>query len=307
MPQPEPVNDGDYVHQRLQRDPHDRAGHHRTDPDWVAARWADPTSRVLVVAGNRVAPSPSGAAWVSPGEAPDGVRALLGERDGATYFAILTGREQAGEDWLDLRGTFPALFADSTEASFLLHAVGLAEWHRATRFCPRCGELLRSEAEGHELVCVNGHRNFPRTDPAVIMIVTHGDPGAEDERCLLGHHARWPAGRFSTLAGFLEPGESLEDTVRREVAEEVGVVVGEVTYFGNQPWPLPASLMLGFFARARTTQITCDIEEIADARWFTRAELKSAAETGEVALPSGISISRSLVEAWHGGKLPGSW
>ena len=306
MPQSSPPT-ADHVHLRLTSNPHDRIGHHRADPDWLADRWADETTRVLVVAGNRVAPTGSGVAWVSPGQAPDGVRVLLGERDGVARFAVLAAPEEAGEGWVDLRGSFPALFADSSEASFVLHAVGLAEWHRATRFCPRCGEPVHSEAAGHELVCTQGHHTFPRTDPAVIMIVTHGEPGAEDERCLLGHHARWPAGRFSTLAGFLEPGESLEDAVRREVAEEVGVTVGEVTYFGNQPWPLPASLMLGFLARAETTDITCDLEEIADARWFTRAELRAAAESGEVVLPSGVSISRSLVEGWYGGALPGSW
>ncbi|MEP9383836.1 NAD(+) diphosphatase [Nocardioides sp. KR10-350] len=296
-----------HVHEQLLRSPHDRSGHRRTDPGWLEERWADDTSRVLVVAGNLVAPSDKGVAWVGPGEAPDGVRVLLGERDGTAHFAVLTDREYAGGDWLGLRGLFPALVADSTDASLLLHAIGLAEWHAATRFCSRCGEPVHPAAEGHELVCANGHQTFPRTDPAVIMIVTDGEPGAEDERCLLGHHARWPAGRFSTLAGFCEPGESLEDAVRREVAEETGVLVGEVTYFGNQPWPLPASLMLGFTGRARTTDIECDEDEIADARWFTRADLKAGAESGEIMLPSGVSISRSLVEAWYGGPLPGSW
>jgi NAD+ diphosphatase len=139
------------------------------------------------------------------------------------------------------------------------------------------------------------------------MAITHGSPGADDERLLLGRQAAWPEGRFSTLAGFLEPGESLEDAVRREVAEEVGVEVGEVTYFGNQPWPLPASLMLGFHGRAESTEIVVDGAEIEAARWFTRAEMEREATEGSLVLPGGVSISRSLVEHWYGGSLPGRW
>jgi len=139
------------------------------------------------------------------------------------------------------------------------------------------------------------------------MIVISGESGTDDERCLLGRQAAWPEGRYSTLAGFCEPGETLEDAVRREVAEEVGVTVGEVTYFGNQPWPLPASLMLGFVARAESTEIRVDHDEIDDARWFTRAEMRTEAEAGTLVLPGGVSISRSLVEHWYGGPLPGQW
>jgi NAD+ diphosphatase len=147
-----------------------------------------------------------------------------------------------------------------------------------------------------------GRQQFPRTDPAVIMVVTD-----DEDRCLLGRQERWPAGRYSTLAGFVEPGESLEQAVAREVFEEVGVEVREVAYFGNQPWPFPASLMVGFFARATTTEIDVDGAEISDARWFTREEMRAEAEAGRLLLPSGISISRSLVETWYGGSLPGQW
>jgi NAD+ diphosphatase len=153
--------------------------------------------------------------------------------------------------------------------------------------------VLRCAAEAHQ--------QFPRTDPAVIMMVTDGD------RALLGRQASWPEGRYSTLAGFVDPGESLEEAVVREVAEETGVEVGEVSYFGNQPWPFPQSLMVGFFARARSTEIHVDGAELSDARWFTREEMKEQAESGELVLPGGISISRSLVEAWYGAPLPGSW
>jgi NAD+ diphosphatase len=117
----------------------------------------------------------------------------------------------------------------------------------------------------------------------------------------------WPEGRYSTLAGFCEPGETLEDAVRREVLEESGIRVGAVEYFGNQPWPLPASLMLGFVGRATSTDIAVDHDELEDARWFTRAEMKELAQQGTLLLPRGVSISRSLVEHWYGGELPGSW
>jgi len=215
---------------------------------------------------------------------------------------------KAGDDWTPLRGLLPHLADDAMAgAPLVFHALGLAEWLFVTRFCPRCGEPLAPTKSGHELVCANGHSQFPRTDPAVIMVVAAGEPGSADERCLLGRQAVWPEGRYSTLAGFCEPGETLEDAVRREVAEEVGIVVGEVEYFGNQPWPLPASLMLGFVARAVTTEVTVDQDEIEDARWFTRAEMKELAEAGTLVLPGGVSISRSLVEHWYGGSLPGSW
>jgi NAD+ diphosphatase len=250
--------------------------------------------------------------WVAPADAPAGLRVLLGERDGRTWFAVVTGADQAAQDkdaWVGLRGVLPHLAGEgAAQAPLVLHAIGLAEWLFSTRFCPRCGGRLHPLASGHELECEGcGKRQFPRTDPAVIMLVTSGEPDSAEELCLLGRQAVWPAGRFSTLAGFCEPGETLEDAVRREVAEEVGVRVGEVTYFGNQPWPMPASLMLGFTARAETTEIRVDEHEIEEARWLTRAQMREQAEAGTLVLPGGVSISRSLVEHWYGGPLPGSW
>jgi NAD+ diphosphatase len=299
-------------HLRLAANPHDRTGLRRTDEEWLDVRWADPRSRVLVVSGTRVRPVGGRIDWVSPSEAPPGLRVLLGEQDGRTWFAVVTGPEQAAGDeeaWFGLRGVLPHLAgAGADQAPLVLHAIGLAEWLFTTRFCPRCGGRLHPVAAGHELECAGcGRRQFPRTDPAVIMLVTAGEPGSDDEACLLGRQAVWPAGRFSTLAGFCEPGETLEDAVRREVAEEVGVLVGEVRYFGNQPWPLPASLMLGFTARAETTAIRVDRHEIEEARWFTRAEMRAQSEAGTLVLPGGVSISRSLVEDWYGAELPGSW
>lgn len=294
-----------HAHERLRRGAHDRVAHRRSDQDWLARRWADDTTRVLVVAGTRVR---SPLTWVSPREAPEGTRVLLGERDGVAHFAIVAGRDLATSEWVGLRGLLPAFLEEDTrDVALVLHAIGIAEWLAANRFCPRCGRSLRPRREGHELVCEEGHVTFPRTDPAVIMLVTDGEPGSEDERCLLGRHAGWPEARYSTLAGFCEPGEALEDAVRREVLEETGVHVGDVTWFGNQPWPLPASLMLGFFGRATSTEIRCDPEEIVDARWSTRSQLKAEAEAGDIVLPGGVSISRALIEEWYGGPLPGSW
>lgn len=299
-----------YPHLELAAHPHARTGERRSDRAWLDAAWSDPATRVLVVAGTRVRPVAGAVAWVSPGEAPgDGTRVLLGEFDGAVWFALVVAPSYADEQWVGLRALLPHLAAEGVDqAPLVFHALGLAEWLFATRHCPRCGGRLEPRLAGHELECVECHRRqFPRTDPAVIMAITHGEPGAADERLLLGRQDSWPAGRYSTLAGFLEPGETLEDAVRREVAEETGVRVGEVTYFGNQPWPLPASLMLGFRGRATGTDISVDGTEIQDARWFTRAQMRSEAEAGSLVLPGGVSISRSLVEDWYGGALPGSW
>jgi NAD+ diphosphatase len=299
------------LHERLARSAHDRLHAHRHDEDWFDQQWHDPTSRALVVAGNRVRLDEGRLDWVKPTSTPDGIRLLLGESDGTTFFAVVldAAAEDQGGEWLPLRGLLPALVADDAgpQAALVLHAIGMAEWLQATRFCPRCGRPLQPRASGHQLACSEDHLQFPRIDPAVIMLIASGEPGSEEERCLLGRQRVWPERRFSTLAGFCEPGESLESAVRREVAEETGVRVGEVTYFGNQPWPLPASLMLGFLGRAETTDIEVDDDEIAEARWLTRAQLRAAAESGEIQLPGQVSISRSLIEAWYGAPLPGSW
>ena len=306
-----------YPHLRLSENPHDRLGESRKDAAWLDAAWHDSSARVMVVSGTRVRPHEGALRWLPTDRAPDGVRVLLGERDDRVWWAVVTPSAAARaepEAWVTLREVLPILLEDDDydvlgEAPMVLHALGIAEWLAATRFCPRCAGVLEPAAAGHELRCTGrcGRTQFPRSDPAVIMIVTAGEEGADDERCLLGRSPQWPAGRFSTLAGFCEPGESLEDAVRREVAEEVGVEVGEVGYFGNQPWPLPQSLMLGFIGRASTTDITVDAREIEDARWFTRAQLREEAEAGTIALPSGVSISRSLIEHWYGGALPGQW
>jgi NAD+ diphosphatase len=300
-----------FPHLDLAADPHDRVGVHRGDDAWLESAWREPETRVLVVAGNRVRPVDGTIPWICSAEAPgEGTRVLLGERGGRVWFAELVDASYAeGDGWVGIRDLLPHLAGAGVEqAPLVFHAIGLAEWLLATRFRPRCGGRLESRLAGHELECVECHRRqFPRTDPAVIMAITHGEPGADDEELLLGRQDVWPDGRYSTLAGFLEPGETLEDAVRREVAEETGVVVGDVTYFGNQPWPLPASLMLGFLGRARSRDIRVDGVEMQDARWFTRGAMRDETAAGTLVLPGGVSISRSLVEHWYGGPLPGSW
>ena len=287
----------------LSRHAHNRIAGRRTDDAWLDEVWADPGTRVLVLHEARlVVPEDTGAiTWVTPAEAPPGQRVLLGEYGDEVRFALLADALPDGSRAEQLRAFVQSV--DAEEAALVLHAVALAEWQRSHRHCPRCGARLEVSAAGHQMVCPDcGRQQFPRTDPAVIMVVTD-----EDDRCLLGRQAAWPEGRYSTLAGFVEPGESLEHAVAREVEEEVGVLVDEVTYFGNQPWPFPGSLMVGFFARARTTEISVDGAEISDARWFTREEMRAEAEAGTLVLPGGISISRSLVETWYGGPLPGQW
>jgi NAD+ diphosphatase len=290
-------------HVALSRHAHNRLGLQRTDEEWLADRWRDPATRVLVVAGTRLWVVDGEVRWVTPDAAPEGRRVLLGESSGGTWFAIFVDPDDApGEQsqWLPLRGLLASLPDRRDLAPLLFHAVGLAEWHFATRFCPRCAGVLEPRAAGHELRCTAcGRAQFPRTDPAVIMAVVH------DERLLLGRQPSWPADRWSTLAGFCEPGETLEDAVRREAGEEVGLPVGDVTYFGNQPWPLPASLMLGFVAHAESADIDVDGAEIEAARWFTREQFGSAMAAGELQVPRGVSISSSLIAHWYGAPLPG--
>lgn len=277
---------------------HDRVGHRRTDDAWLAETWADPSTRVLLLARGHFPVDGSGTAvaWLSPGEAPEGQRVFLGETGGVAHFGVLL--DEAPDDWANLRIVGPQL--SPADASLLVHALALAEWHRAHRFCARCGSSLNVAAAGHVLTCTGcGRQHFPRTDPAVIMLVTD-----DQDRALLGRQVHWPEGRFSTLAGFVEPGESIEHAVVREVHEESGVAVGEVEYVASQPWPFPSSLMLGFMAQATSPHIEVDGDEIQEARWFSRDELGAAIESGEVLPLAGISIAARLVELWYGKPLP---
>ena len=199
---------------------------------------------------------------------------------------------QSGGVFVDLRQA--AALLPASDAGVFAYARGLSFWQDRTRFCSYCGSPVRLESAGHRAKCTNpqcGIEHFPRTDPAVIVIVSDGD------RCLLGRQPKWPERRFSTLAGFVEPGETLEDAVRREVFEEAGVRVGECDYHSSQPWPFPASIMLGFTAEAIDPTIRLG-SELAEARWFGADELVDDVKSGAIGLSSPISVSYRLIEHW---------
>ena len=188
------------------------------------------------------------------------------------------------------------------ELEISLHAMGLSNWHRAHQRCPRCGGATRVDLGGAARTCdADGSQHHPRTDSAVIVLVKD-----RSDRILLGHQPIWPEGRFSTFAGFLEPGETFEQCVAREVLEESAVVVTELKYLGSQPWPFPASIMIAFEAVTDNPErAQGDGQEITEVKWFTRAELKAAAEDGSLLLPPSISVARKMIERWLGESVPG--
>ncbi|GAB3187595.1 hypothetical protein GCM10027061_04240 [Nesterenkonia suensis] len=200
--------------------------------------------------------------------------------------------------WADLRRVGAHL--DPLDAELLTQATAVLNWHASSPFCPRCGAATEVRSSGWMRQCsACGAEHFPRTDPAVITAVV--DP---DDRLLLGSATRWDARMYSTFAGFVEAGESLEDAVVREVAEEAGAAVERVEYIGSQAWPFPRSLMLGYLAHTRDAVARADEDEIRDVRWFTRAELHGQVSAGHLGIPSRASISRALIEHWYGGTLP---
>jgi len=288
---------------RLSRATHDRSAHLRLDHARLAAVWADPRARVLQVHDSAALLRADGSdlAYLTPDQVDPAVpRIFLGfDPEGIPYFAV-DQELVAGEDQrvTHLREISSRLSAGAS--GLFVHAVGIANWHARNRFCPNCGHPTEVIAAGHVRQCPNCRaQQFPRSDPAVIMLVV-----GDDDRALFGRAPAWPEGRFSTLAGFVEPGESLEQAVAREVLEEVGVVVDRVTYLASQPWPFPSSLMLGFHARASSYELKIDTDEIAEARWLSRDELLECGRSGEILMPGTISIARWLIEQWFGAPLP---
>jgi NAD+ diphosphatase len=282
------------------------AGFDRLDRARGEAGVLTPETRVVLVSGHRalmrdaepVTPAwrevePTGAGLEDPGPV------LLGEHDGVRYATI--GVPEAGTEAVERAwgGTFESLRTagaalEEWRAGLLFYAAGLLAWHRSAARCGRCGAGTRVDRAGHQRVCTDGACGavqFPRTDPAIITLVRRGD------RALLGRQPQWPAGRFSTLAGFVEPGESLEQAVAREVHEEVGLPVARTVYFASQPWPFPHSLMIGFRTWAGPGDLVIG-DELEDARWFTRHELRSAMAAGGVTIPPPFALSRSLIEDW---------
>jgi NAD+ diphosphatase len=280
----------------------DRLGVLRKDQALLGKRLADVTSPPLVlpISGARVAVrgNPAALAMAALDAIADHHEPwLLGEIDGRLVVAVDLGTADVDDDllgdedarWAGLREVGGLLPAD--DANMLATATGLATWHRTHRYCGACGQETRSDWAGHRRMCDGcGREHFPRTDPAIIVLVTH------DDRCLLARNPAWPPRFASTLAGFVEPGESLEDAVAREVYEEVGLRLDRdsITYHSSQPWPFPSSVMLGFTAEALDEKLTPDPEEVADAAWWTAEDIRD----GAIGVPPPVSIARRLIDDW---------
>ncbi len=296
---------------RLARAGYDRAALHRSEPEWLAEAWTH--ARVIAVSPQATTPVLRGDGIVrldlrDPSTVDSaGGRRLLGLVDDIPYFAVTV--DDADDSWATLREVGAA--ADDLHAALLTSAVALEQWHARHQHCPRCGAETVESMAGWTRTCRrDGSEHFPRTDPAVIMLVHDGA-----DLCLLGRGHGWGERRFSTLAGFVEPGESLEAAVAREVFEEVGVSVADVRYVASQPWPFPSSLMLGFTARLDgDPALHLDPKEIAEAGWFTRAEVRQATQWADGREPPAddarlagvspqLSISRYLIDGW----LDGLW
>jgi NAD+ diphosphatase len=296
----------------LSRGTVDRVTIRRDDQDWIDRAWKDPGTRVLVVhRGSALVRDVGGQVelvFLAPEQAPPGTRFLLGQyTDRVVYFGVSDLRPDWPQDEPPAGpGVHPAALRDvgtvlsDRDAGLLTHAVALANWHDTHTHCPLDGTPTVPGPAGHSARCPkDGTEHFPRTDPAVIMLIT--DP---QDRVLLASNTRWPGRRVSILAGFVEPGESLEQAVIREVAEEAGILVTNVRYVASQPWPMPRSLMVGFRAEAVPGEvIAVDQDELTEANWYSRADLLAAIQDG-LALPGPVSIARHIIEAWYGGPLP---
>lgn len=274
----------------------ERAAERRDDAQWLAAQRSSAQSRFVVFDKEGRAPVREDRLQFLSADSvsPEARASLLGLDHGAPVFLL---HDQVGAkgfgatEWIGLREAGVRL--PRADAGLLAFARGLANWQDATRFCSSCGSPLNLISAGHRAACPRCERlHFPRTDPAIIVIVEHEDA------CLLGRQALWRPHQYSTLAGFVEPGESLEDAVRREVREEAGVEVLDCDYHSSQPWPFPASLMLGFTAVARAREIHLADGELEDARWFTARQIVDDVRSGALRLSSPLSISWRLLEHW---------
>jgi NAD+ diphosphatase len=287
----------------------DRLTERRRDEEWLTARLEDETTLFIPVwhlenlfsAGQIIEP-----VFLSPHDVRDCIATaestiLLGVMKGRAFFAVgLPSKDSDPPPCLTDLGQFQdlrqmAALLNESDAALLAYARAMTYWHCRHHFCGVCGSPTKSIEGGFQRLCTDErcrHQHFPRTDPAIIVLVTYGKYG------LLGRKPSWPEGRYSTIAGFVEPGESVEDAVMREVREETGVAVKEMYYHSSQPWPFPSSLMLGFTARAAGAEIRVDEDELENAGWFTRDELRGKLTSGEMKLPPSVSISFRLIEDW---------
>lgn len=283
----------------LSRSTTQRAGHLRENPDALAAL----ADRQYVHVGPRGARIDGSALVWEPVPCRDHPVSFLGVEGSTAYFSCHHGEGEESDEWRDLRQIGSRL--EARDVGLMVSAVALDNWRRSHAHCGRCGAPSEDAHAGWARRCPDcDHLHFPRTDPAVIVLVRDGD-----DRALLGRQAQWAEGWFSTLAGFVEAGETAEAAVVREVREESGVhiTLDSVHYLGSQPWPFPSSLMLGYHAWTEDPTTNPDGEEIAEVRWLSRDELRTACQSGEVRLPPRISIARMLIERWFGEPIPSEW
>ena len=286
----------------------DRAGLRRKDPDLLPSLLKESSTRVVELIAGRAAVIDSERDIALVLRSPSGQDAsrlcvFLGQDDDGTAYVGVVGDSSELADqpetslWRTLREVGAVL--PDRDAGLFATMQGLANWHASHTHCPRCGATTEPDQSGWIRRCTqDGSEHYPRTDPAVIMAVTDAD-----DRLLLARSPHWPEGRLSVLAGFVEPGESLEAAVAREVFEEVGVVVEQVRYLGNQPWPFPSSLMVGFTSGAVDPTLHLDMEEIVEAVWVSRAELREMVLAGRFGISPTVSIARRIIEHWYGGPI----
>lgn len=293
------------LHNTFGRARADRRTIERADDNWILEQLESVHARFVLLDGKRCLMSDEPgmqrfAATTLPMQWRAWNSLYLGELDDAPLFALEIPEEAVagiGDDKLWQEWRPAAALLPAGDAAMLAHAGIVFRWHRHNRFCGACGREMQKAAGGHARRCLSEACSiseiYPRIDPAIIVLVTH------ENRCLLGRQASWPPGRYSCLAGFVEAGETLEAAVKREVHEEAGVDIGDITYHSSQPWPFPQSIMLGFRAAARNPKITLHDDELEDARWFTRADIDAALAAGEIKLSSPISIAWNLFRDWY--------
>jgi NAD+ diphosphatase len=279
----------------------DRSSELRADPVKLDELWQ--SALIIEVGQGRVRSTENGLTFIPPIEAIGGERYFLGRNreDNRPYFAWASGAILNDvADYLTLRELAGSL--GPLELEIAMHAIALANWHDVHPHCARCGAPTHVALGGAVRICDKDEsQHHPRTDAAVIVLIKD-----KDDRILLGHQPVWPEGRFSTFAGFLEPGETFEQCVSRESFEEAGVTLREINYLGSQPWPFPASIMIAFEAITdNPDQARPDGEEITEVKWFSRAELKAATQDGTLLLPPRVSVARRMIERWLGEKAVG--